>query len=150
VKDDLVKERAYRQADANHRSGDHRVPSAVTGNASPASGTSQSAIAKRATEHIVHSVAHLSHSVLAQQGVGGPAGAAAGGAFGGAPPIANDYGPDLIDLIQTVIAPATWERNGGPGSIYYYRPLRVLVIRQTGEVHDEIGGTIEALRRVGN
>lgn len=91
----------------------------------------------------------LSHHVLAQQGLAGPAGAVAAGAAA-APPFPPDYGLELADLIQTVIAPSTWERNGGPGSIYYYRPRQVLVIRQTGRVHEDIGDVIEQLRRAGN
>jgi hypothetical protein len=109
-----------------------------------------SRLAERAVRRAADSVAQLSHLVLAQQVGAGPAGQAAAGALAAAPPLATDYGPDLVDLIETVIAPSTWERNGGPGSIYYYRPLRVLVIRQTGEVHGQIGDTIGALRRAGN
>ena len=109
-----------------------------------------SRVAARAGRRAAESVAQVSQLVLAQQGALGPAGQAAAGALAAAPPFAGDYGPDLADLIQTVIAPSTWERNGGPGTIYYYRPLRVLVIRQTGEVHNQIGGTLDALRRAGN
>lgn len=87
------------------------------------------------------------HHVLAQQGLGGPVGAVAAGA---AQPFPPDYGPQLADLIQTVVAPSTWERNGGPGSIYYYRPRQVLVIRQTGQVHEDIGDVVEQLRQAGN
>lgn len=113
-------------------------------------GTATSPLAERAGRTAAQTVAQLSHVVLAQQGVAGPAGQAAAGALAAAPPFTGDYGPDLVDLIQTVISPSTWERNGGPGSIYYYRPLRVLVIRQTGEVHGQIGGAVDALRRAGN
>ena len=48
--------------------------------------------------------------VLGQQ-----AGAAAGPAGGGANNADDDYGPALVELIQTTIAPATWDVNGGPG-----------------------------------
>lgn len=54
---------------------------------------------------------------------------------------------ELIDLIQSTIAPQTWAANGGRGTISYYSPLKVLVIRQTGEVHHELGGTLDVLRR---
>jgi hypothetical protein len=89
--------------------------------------------------------------VLAQQappaagglGAGGPNPGGNAGAGQGAPP---DYGPMLVDLIKRTIAPSTWDDVGGPGSIYYYRPLRVLVIRQTGEVHEKIGGVMGNLR----
>lgn len=53
----------------------------------------------------------------------------------------------LIDLIQTTIAPESWDVNGGRGSIGYYSPLQALVVRQTGEVHHELGGLLEQLRR---
>lgn len=53
----------------------------------------------------------------------------------------------LIELIQTTIAPESWDVNGGRGSIHYYSPLQVLVVRQTGEVHHELGGVLEQLRR---
>ncbi|MCA9249105.1 MAG: hypothetical protein KDA42_18410, partial [Planctomycetales bacterium] len=80
-----------------------------------------------------------------QQGGGfGPA--RQGGAFG-AP---ADDGEDLVELIQTVIAPDSWDVNGGPGSIFYWPNLRVLVIRQTDEVHDNIGGALGQLRQAGN
>ena len=80
-----------------------------------------------------------------QQGRGtGPAASGAGGpGQSGAP----DNGQELVDLIQRVIAPSSWEVNGGPGSIYYWRPFQALVIRQTGEVHEQIGGTLEQLQK---
>jgi hypothetical protein len=53
----------------------------------------------------------------------------------------------LINLIETTIAPSTWESNGGGGSIYYYAPLHALVIRQTGEVHRQIGGVLGNLNQ---
>lgn len=53
---------------------------------------------------------------------------------------------ELIDLITTTIAPETWEVHGGNGSIFYYSNLRVLVIRQTEEVHEKIGGINRGLR----
>jgi hypothetical protein len=73
--------------------------------------------------------------------------AAAGGALGPARAAANDdYGEDLAELIQATIAPASWDVNGGPGTIRYFRPLRVLVVRQTTEVHEAIGGLLPGLR----
>ena len=53
----------------------------------------------------------------------------------------------LIDLITNTIEPDSWEVNGGRGRIMFYAPLNVLVIRQTGEVHHQIGGTLGALRK---
>ena len=80
---------------------------------------------------------------------GGASGLVGGPAFGGGPGQANDNGQALVELIQTVIRPASWDVNGGPGSIYYWYPGRAMVIRQTGEVHDEIGGVLEQLGRAG-
>jgi len=62
----------------------------------------------------------------------------------------DDYGQQLVDLIQRTIAPGSWDVNGGLGSIYYWRPGRALVIRQTGAVHDDLGGALDQLRRAGN
>ncbi len=61
----------------------------------------------------------------------------------------DDYGQHLVDLIQKTIAPSTWDVNGGLGSIYYWRPGRALVVRQTGEVHDRMGGVLGQLRQAG-
>lgn len=53
----------------------------------------------------------------------------------------------LIDLIQSTVAPESWEINGGHGSIRYYAPLKVLVIRQTTETHYQLRGTLKQLRK---
>lgn len=53
---------------------------------------------------------------------------------------------ELINLITTTIDPETWENLGGNGSIFYYSNLQVLVIRQTQEVHEKIGGIDRGLR----
>ena len=78
--------------------------------------------------------------------LGGPAGVfgQAGAAGGGVGP--PDFGPDLVDLIQRTIQPDFWNVNGGPGSIFYYRPLHCLVIRATSEVHHQVGGVLGAVR----
>ena len=60
---------------------------------------------------------------------------------------AEDNGEELVELIRTVIAPETWDVNGGPGTIVYYRPLKVLVVRQTRPVHWLIGGFRQALAK---
>jgi len=67
-------------------------------------------------------------------------------ALGGAPG-APDWGPDLVALIERTINPSFWDTAGGPGSIYYYRPLLCLVVRATAEVHEQIGGVIGGLRK---
>jgi len=67
-----------------------------------------------------------------------------GGAFGGG--ATYDHGQELIDLIQRTIKPDFWDVHGGPGSIFYYRPLMALVVRATSEVHGNVGGLLNALR----
>jgi hypothetical protein len=59
----------------------------------------------------------------------------------------NAQAIQLIDLIQNTIEPDSWQRAGGQGSIYYFAQLQVLVVRQTGEVHHQLGGVLEQLRR---
>jgi hypothetical protein len=48
----------------------------------------------------------------------------------------------LIDLITNTIEPNSWETNGGRGRIIYFSPLKVLVIRNSQEVHEQIGGAL--------
>ena len=55
-------------------------------------------------------------------------------AFG--PP--GDNGPALVALIEKTIDPQFWRSNGGPGTIHYYSPSGVLVIRASQEVHDRV------------
>jgi hypothetical protein len=79
----------------------------------------------------------------------GPGTLAAGNeAFGGGA-IGGDWGPALVSLIERTIAPEKWDTVGGPFTIMYYAPLKVLVVRATGEVHHDIGGVLGGLRRVG-
>lgn len=52
----------------------------------------------------------------------------------------------LIRLIRSVIAPESWDVNGGDNSIQFYAPLNVLVVRASGEVHHQIGGVLPALK----
>jgi hypothetical protein len=70
-------------------------------------------------------------------------------ARGGAAMQMPDHGEQLVELIQTVIRPETWDVNGGTGSIYYWYPGRALVIRQMDEVHEEIADVLGQLRRAG-
>jgi len=60
---------------------------------------------------------------------------------------AGDNAQELIDLIQATIAPQSWDVNGGPGTIRYWRNGRALVIRQTDEVHEQIGDVLQQLER---
>jgi hypothetical protein len=59
----------------------------------------------------------------------------------------NGQAQELINLIQTTIAPDTWAVNGGRGTIAFYPPLNVLVVRQTAEAHQQLGDTLGQLRR---
>lgn len=52
----------------------------------------------------------------------------------------------LIELIQRTISPDFWDVAGGPGTIFYFPQLQVLVIRATAEVHDDVGGLVGGLR----
>ena len=59
----------------------------------------------------------------------------------------HDRGQELVELIQTTIAPDTWDTNGGLGTIVYFGPSKSLVVRQTSEVHGNLGGLIRDLRK---
>jgi hypothetical protein len=48
----------------------------------------------------------------------------------------------LIDLIQNNVDPQSWQVNGGPGTISFYEPTMSLVIRQTAEMHYQLGGAL--------
>lgn len=67
-----------------------------------------------------------------------PAGRAAGGL--------QDNGWELIELIQRVVAPDFWDSQGGPGTIRYFALRRVLVVRATTDVHEQIRDLLMALR----
>jgi hypothetical protein len=86
-------------------------------------------------------------SVLAQQ-----VAVQAGGAFGQAaqPGAAAtiDYGPELVDLIQQTISPATWNINGGNGAVVYFTPLRAIVVSAPADVHEQIDDVLGQLRAV--
>lgn len=53
----------------------------------------------------------------------------------------------LIDLIVNTIAPDSWRQNGGQGSITYYPINPALIIRQTGETHEQVNELLRALGR---
>ncbi|REK21548.1 MAG: hypothetical protein DWQ45_01105 [Planctomycetota bacterium] len=50
---------------------------------------------------------------------------------------------ELIDLITATIEPQSWQDAGGRGAITYYQPLKVLVIRNSQRVHEQIGGLLD-------
>ncbi len=80
-------------------------------------------------------------------GMGNPGTRGSGRGFGGIPPngFQQDAGEELVDLIQKTISPASWDINGGPGSIQYWRPGHALVVRASEKVHEEIGGLLGQL-----
>ncbi len=73
----------------------------------------------------------------------------AGVGIGGPGRQTADYGDQLVELIQRTVAPSTWDVNGGPGTIYYWQPGRAIVVRQMGQVHDEIADVLRQLGRMG-
>ena len=73
-----------------------------------------------------------------------PSQTASTGSHGGAP---QDDGQALVELIQATIAPQSWDVNGGPGSIVYWPAWHVLVVRQTDDVHEQIGGVMHGMRK---
>ncbi|HVX14387.1 MAG TPA: hypothetical protein VHC22_24585 [Pirellulales bacterium] len=64
--------------------------------------------------------------------------------FGGG---AQDDGQALVELIEATIAPQSWDVNGGAGTIKYWPAWHVLVVRQTDDVHEQIGGAVHQMRR---
>ncbi len=64
--------------------------------------------------------------------------------FGGG---AQDDGQALVELIEATIATQSWDVNGGAGTIKYWPAWHVLVIRQTDDVHEQIGGAVHQMRR---
>jgi len=59
----------------------------------------------------------------------------------------DDY-QSLIALITASVAPQSWNRADGPGSISEFRGARALVISQTFAVHREIERLLAAIREV--
>jgi len=80
--------------------------------------------------------------------MGGQGGGMMGGGMGGMGMQQRDTGEELVDLIQTTVAPDSWEENGGPGSIRFFRTNYSVIIRQTAENHEEIADMLRQLGRV--
>jgi general secretion pathway protein D len=59
----------------------------------------------------------------------------------------TNFGP-LIELIQTTVAPETWNTTGGPGAISPFQTNLSLVVSQTQEVHEQIANLLVQLRRL--
>ncbi len=68
-----------------------------------------------------------------------------------APPPAKgakaDFEP-LIELIQTTIAPQSWDERGGSGSVSFFDTNLSLVVSQTQDVHEQIADLLTQLRRL--
>jgi uncharacterized protein YfaS (alpha-2-macroglobulin family)/TolA-binding protein len=64
----------------------------------------------------------------------------------------NEDGADdfdsLIETITAAVLPNTWDTVGGMGSIAPHEDSRSLVVSQTQEVHEQIAGVLEKLRKV--
>jgi hypothetical protein len=73
-----------------------------------------------------------------------PTSAGAGSVGVGMPGLAAELAnaQQLIDVITQTIESQTWQENGGRGSIRYFAPLHVLVVRNTARVHEQIGGAL--------
>ena len=69
----------------------------------------------------------------------------AGESFAG--PLEQRNARRLIDLIQSVVAPDSWDVNGGKGTIRYYDMYQALVVRAPQSVHGEVGAALRGLRR---
>ena len=90
----------------------------------------------------VQSVAAVGNpQVMAQVGV------PAGGGGGGQQNAAADNGQALVDLIQNTISPKSWDANGGNCTIYYWQQQHAIVVRATGEIHDQISDALQQLDR---
>lgn len=89
----------------------------------------------------------LPQQQAAGRGGAAPIRAAGGGQMARPAGQAGDGGQALVELIQNVIAPSTWDVNGGSGSIRYWRPGHALVVRQTEQVHEDVDGLLRQLER---
>lgn len=97
--------------------------------------------------------AYLGNDVLGQynpMGGGGGYRAAGSRGLGGAGGGAFADFDSLIALIETTVAPETWETLGGPSTMQPYPQNLSLVISTTSEVHDQVVELLESLRRLQN
>jgi hypothetical protein len=54
----------------------------------------------------------------------------------------------LIDMIETTVAPESWSAVGGPGSISMFENAESIVVSQSYRPHRHIEGLLETLRQV--
>jgi hypothetical protein len=65
------------------------------------------------------------------------------------PAVEYDYDVDsMSDLIQSTIAPQTWDTVGGPGSISFFPYTLDFVFAQTHDVHQQVEALFDRLRRM--
>jgi general secretion pathway protein D len=62
------------------------------------------------------------------------------------PPATEEH--SLMELISSRVAPASWQGNGGKGSMKYVPLAMSLVIEQTPEVHEQVEELLAGLRRL--
>ncbi len=85
------------------------------------------------------------NDVLAQ--VGGGAANGNRGQAGAPLALTENVGEELVALIQDVIAPQSWEVNGGAGVAVFLPGKNVLIVRQTDEVHEALFDVVGRMRR---
>jgi len=70
------------------------------------------------------------------------------GAGGGGPQPSPDVveAEKLIEIITGAIRPESWEVNGGLGTIRYWSLGHALIITNSADVHEQVGGLTGALR----
>ena len=66
------------------------------------------------------------------------------GAAGGG--VLADGGWQLVELIERIVRPDFWQSQGGPGVVHYFAARRVLVVRATSDVHQDLKDLLTALR----
>ncbi len=54
---------------------------------------------------------------------------------------------ELVELLQSTVRPDSWSIFGGPGAIVGTPDGKMLVVAQTRECHEQIGGLLKELRR---
>lgn len=101
------------------------------------------AVIDRQWRLLTHSVGATGPSMYHASGLYGTSGHFYRGQHGG---MLGDHGAELVNLIQVILHPDFWQENGGSGMAYYYQPLRILVVRATTEVHEDLENFLERLR----
>ncbi len=103
----------------------------------------ESAIIDKQWLMLSHITGGTAPSMYYGSGMHGTSGHFYRGRFGG---LTGDNGDELLNLVRTIIHPDFWQVNGGPGRAYYYQPLRILVVRATQRVHEDMHSLLLRLR----